>query len=189
MEELTSGQEGEICFAGPTLMMGYYNNPEATDDIIRCHEDGQRWLHTGDLGYLDQNGVLFVTGRIKRICMTKGRDGNMTKIFPDRIEKVVTEHSAVAICSAIGVPDAARINTPVVFVVCKPEAGERKQITEQILALCRKELPDYMVPEAVIYRDDLPRTERGKVDYRTLEKQISATTETKRSSDTNKKQA
>ena len=168
-EELTYGQIGEICFTGPTLMMGYYNKPEATDAIVKHHADGQRWLHTGDLGYLDENGVLYVTGRIKRILMTKGRDGNITKIFPNRIEKTVSEHGAVAVCCAIGMPDAARINIPVVYVVCKPEAGEREQITEQILALCRKELPDYMVPEAVHYRDDLPRTPRGKIDYRALE--------------------
>ncbi len=168
-EELTYGQIGEICFSGPTLMMGYYNKPEATDAIIRCHGDGQRWLHTGDLGYLDENGVLYVTGRIKRILMTKGRDGNITKIFPDRIEKTVSEHGAVAVCCAIGVPDEIRINYPVVFVVCKADAGNQEQITEEILAQCRKELPDYMVPEAVIYRDDLPRTPRGKIDYRALE--------------------
>ena len=169
-EELTYGQIGEICFAGPTLMMGYYNKPEATDAIVKYHADGQRWLHTGDLGYLDENGVLYVTGRIKRILMTKGRDGNITKIFPDRIEKTVSEHEAVAVCCAIGVPDEKRINRPVVYVVCKPGTGEQEQITEQILALCRKELRDYMVPEAVLYREDLPRTPRGKIDYRQLEK-------------------
>ena len=102
--------------------------------------------------------------------MTKGRDGNVTKIFPDRIEKTVSKHEDVDVCCAIGVADAARINYPVVFVVCKSYTGEPEQITEQILALCQKELPDYMVPEAVLYRDDLPRTTRGKIDYRALEK-------------------
>lgn len=171
-KELTYGQIGEICFTGPTLMMGYYNRPEATDAIIKRHADGQRWLHTGDLGYLDENGVLYVTGRIKRILITKGRDGNATKLFPDRIEKTVSKHGAVAVCCAIGVPDEIRINCPVVFVVCKADAGNQEQITEEILALCRKELPDYMVPEAVIYRDDLPRTPRGKIDYRALENML-----------------
>ena len=102
--------------------------------------------------------------------MTKWRDGNITKIFPDRIEKVVTEHGAVTICSAIGVPSETRINYPVVYVVCKPDVGDHEAITKQILSLCQKKLPDYMVPEAVVYRDDLPRTPRGKVDYRELEK-------------------
>ena len=168
--ELSYFEEGEICFSGETMMLGYYNNTKATDEVIRIHADGRRWLHTGDLGYIDENGALYVTGRIKRIFMTKGRDGNITKIFPDRIEKAVSEHGAVAVCCAIGVPDEMRINYPVVYVVCKPETGEPEQIKEQILALCRKELPDYMVPEAVIYRDDLPRTPRGKIDYRELEK-------------------
>lgn len=169
VEELTYGQIGEICFSGPTLMMGYYNKPEATEAIVKCHGDGQRWLHTGDLGYLNENGVLYVTGRIKRILMTKGRDGNITKIFPDRIEKTVSEHEAVTLCCAIGVADETRINYPVVFVVLKPGVEEREQITEEIISLCRTELPDYMVPETVIYRDDLPRTPRGKIDYRALE--------------------
>lgn len=169
-EELTYSQIGEICFTGPTLMLGYYNKPEATDAIVKHHADGQRWLHTGDLGYLDENGVLYVTGRIKRILMTKGRDGNITKIFPDRIEKTVSEHRAVAVCCAIGMKDEIRINYPVVFVVCKPDTGKLEQITKEILSLCRKELPEYMVSEAVIFRDDLPRTPRGKIDYRELEK-------------------
>lgn len=171
VEELRCGQSGEICFAGPTLMMGYYNKPDATDAIVKYHTDGQRWLHTGDLGYLDENGVLYVTGRIKRILMTKGHDGNITKIFPDRIEKAVSEHEAVDVCCAIGVTDEMRIHYPVVYVVCKPDMGNPEQITKEILFVCRKELPDYMVPEAVIYRDDLPRTSRGKVDYRALERE------------------
>ena len=119
-DELSYGQIGEICFTGPTLMMGYYNKPEATEAIVKCHSDGQRWLHTGDLGYLDKNGVLYVTGRIKRIIMTKGEDSQVTKMFPDRIEKTVSKHEAVALCCAIGVADKTRINYPVVYVVCKP---------------------------------------------------------------------
>lgn len=93
--ELACNQEGEICFSGPQMMIGYYENKAATDDIIKVHKDGQRWLHTGDLGYLNDDGVLFVSGRIKRIIMTKGNDGIATKMFPNRIEKVVMEHPSV----------------------------------------------------------------------------------------------
>lgn len=171
-EELTYGQIGEICFTGPTLMMGYYNKPEATDAIVKYHADGQRWLHTGDLGYLDENGVLYVTGRIKRIFPTKGKDGNPTKIFPDRIEKVVARHEAVAVCCAIGIPDRERMNYPVIFVAVKPGPWEQEHVTEDIIALCRQELPAYMIPETVIYKNDLPRTTRGKIDYRALEKMV-----------------
>ena len=170
-EEKQYEEVGEICISGPTVMIGYYNHPDETDELIRIHKDGGRWLHTGDLGYINKNGVVFIKGRIKRIIMTKGEDGQVTKLFPDRIEKTVSKHEAVDLCCAIGVPDEIRINYPVVFVVLKPGVEEREQITEEIISLCRTELPDYMVPEAVIYRDDLPRTPRGKIDYRALEKQ------------------
>ena len=168
-EELTYGQIGEICFTGPTLMMGYYNKPEATDAIVKHHADGQRWLHTGDLGYLDENGVLYVTGRIKRILMTKGKDGNITKIFPDRTEKALTQHPAVELCCVVGIPDEERINYPKAFVVTKAGVINGNALTNELLRLCRDTLPGYMVPEEIEYRSDLPRTPRGKIDYRSLE--------------------
>ncbi len=167
--EISYNEVGEICFSGPTLMMGYYNKPEATEEIVKLHSDGQRWLHTGDLGYMTEDGVLYVTGRIKRILMTKGKDGNITKIFPDRIEKVIAKHNSVLLCCAIGVPDKKRIHVPLAFVVLNNKNEENADTTKEILALCRKELPDYMIPENIIYRDDLPRTARGKIDYRALE--------------------
>ena len=88
-DELKIGEIGEVCVSGPSLMLGYYKNQEATDDLIKVHSDGIRWLHMGDLGKVDENGVLYITGRIKRIIMTKGSDGNVTKMFPDRIEKAI----------------------------------------------------------------------------------------------------
>lgn len=173
-EELTYGQAGEICFTGPTLMMGYYNNPEATDAIVKYHTDGQRWLHTGDFGYMDESGVLYVTGRIKRILMTKGKDGNITKIFPDRIEKTICQHPAIELCCVIGIPDEERINYPKAFVVTKVGVTGDDTLTEGLLRLCQDKLPGYMVPDEIEYRDDLPRTPRGKIDYRELERESRA---------------
>lgn len=170
-KELLCNQEGEICFSGPQLMIGYYENKEATDDIIKIHQDGERWLHTGDLGYLNEDGVLFVSGRIKRIIMTKGKDGVVTKMFPDRIEKVIMEHPAVELCCAIGVADEHRINYARVYVVMATSYSQNENITNEILSDCHKKLPEYMVPEEIIYRKELPRTDRGKVDYRALEKE------------------
>lgn len=170
-KEVPCNQEGEICFAGPQMMIGYYENKAATDDIIKIHDDGERWLHTGDLGYLNDDGVLFVSGRIKRIIMTKGNDGIVTKMFPDRIEKAVMEHPAVEICCAIGVADEARINYAKVYVVLAKGYEANEKLTNEILAICHEKLPEYMVPEEIVYRKDLPRTDRGKVDYRALEKE------------------
>ncbi len=170
-DELTYDQEGEICFAGDTLMLGYYNKPEATDEIIKIHPDGQRWIHTGDLGHITENGVLFITGRIKRIIMTKGKDGVVTKMFPDRIEKAVLEHPSVGLCCVIGVADEARIHYAKAVVVLNDGYSASKDMTQEIIAHCKNKLPEYMVPDTVEYRTDLPRTERGKVDYRALEKE------------------
>lgn len=169
MKEESYNQIGEICFSGPTLMLGYYNNQAATDEIIKTHPDGRRWLHTGDLGYINEDGVVFVTGRIKRIIMTKGADGNASKLFPDRIEKAIYSHPAVELCCIVGVPDEKRINIPKAYVVLKEGIVADCEIRKSILAACREALPDYMVPENIEFRADLPRTERGKIDYRALE--------------------
>lgn len=166
--ELRYGQEGELCFSGPTLMIGYYNNPEATKEVVKLHADGQRWLHTGDLGYVDENGIVYVTGRIKRIYMTKGKDGNITKIFPDRIEKVIAKCGAVALCCVVGISDEERINFPKAFVVLKesvPSNNARIEISDA----CKQNLPEYMIPDEIEFVEELPRTSRGKIDYRALE--------------------
>ena len=166
--ELKYGEEGEICFSGASLMLGYYNNQEETDNIIRIHDDGNRWLHTGDVGYIDTNGLIFITGRIKRIIMTKGRDGQVTKMFPDRIEKVIYKHQAVELCCVIGVAVKERINYPKAFIVLKDKSGTAN-VKNEILVICKQNLPEYMVPEEIEFVANLPRTERGKIDYRKLE--------------------
>ena len=170
-DELTYNQAGEICFSGDTLMLGYYNNQEATNAIIKYHPDGIRWMHTGDLGYVDENGVVFITGRIKRILTTIGKDGIGTKMFPDRIEKAIMKHPDVALCCVIGIPDKVRLHYPRAYVILNDEHSQTQQMTESILQFCAKELPEYMIPEEILYRNEFPRTSRGKVDYRALEKE------------------
>jgi len=167
-KEISYYEEGEICFSGATVMDGYYNNPEATDAVIKKHRDRERWFHTGDLGYINEDGVIFVTGRIKRIIMTKGNDGQVTKLFPDRIEKVIYSHPMVDLCCVIGVSDSKRINYPKAYIVPKERDG-KENIKEEILKICKHNLPEYMVPEEIEFIDNLPRTPRGKVDYRKFE--------------------
>ena len=169
MEELPYDTPGEICMTGPSLMIGYYNKIEETSSVIKCHADGLRWLHTGDLGYINTDGAVFVTGRIKRIIMTRGIDGNPTKMFPDRIEKAIYGNPKVKVCCVVGIPDAERVNYPKAFVVLKEGVEENELTRESILNTCKAALPDYMVPEEIEFRTDLPRTARGKVDYRKLE--------------------
>lgn len=170
-DEVSYNQIGEICFAGPTLMSGYYSNQEATDSIIKNHPDGIRWMHTGDLGYVNEDGVVFITGRIKKILMTVGKDGNPTKIFPDRIEKVLMEHPAVALCCVIGTPDIERMNYPRAYVILNESYYDVPELTNTLIKHCQDKLPEYMIPEEIVYRNELPRTSRGKVDYRELERE------------------
>lgn len=173
-KELPFNVEGELCFTGPSLMIGYYEKPNATADVVKIHEDGNRWLHTGDLGHITEDGVVFVTSRIKRIIMTKRTDGQVTKMFPDRIEKAVLEHPAVGLCCVIGIEDEKRIHYPKAIVVLNSGYEKSSSLTTEILAICKEKLPDYMIPEIIEYRDDLPRTSRGKVDYRTLEQETAS---------------
>ena len=170
-EELSYGQVGEICFSGETVMLGYYRKPNETSEIVHIHADGNRWLHTGDLGHITEDGIIYVTGRIKRIIMTKGDDGQVTKMFPDRIEKAVLKHPSVRLCCVIGVEDEKRIHYPKAIIVLNCSYEKSDATTAEILATCKENLPNYMVPEMIEYRDDLPRTSRGKVDYRALEQE------------------
>ena len=167
--ELQYGKEGELCFSGPTLMIGYYGKQEETDDIIKIHSDGERWLHTGDLGYVNEDGVIFVTGRIKRIIMTRDENSQVTKMFPDRIEKTIYLHQMVEACCVIGVEDKERINYPKAFIMLKDKKNENS-IKKEIIDICVQNLPEYMIPEVIEIVEDLPRTPRGKIDYRALEK-------------------
>lgn len=170
--EMKFGIEGEICMTGPSLMLGYYKNQYATDEVIKVHKDGVRWLHTGDIGYIDEDGKVYITGRIKRIIMTRGKDNNPTKLFPDRIEKVICKNGKVEICCIIGIPHEERINYPKAYIVLKEGIKSSSELTKEILLICRNNLPDYMIPEEIEYRESLPRTDRGKIDYRALENEI-----------------
>ena len=153
-------------------MWGYYNNPEATAEIIETDNDGTRWLHTGDIGYMNEDGVIFLSGRIKRLIMQKDKDGMVSKIFPERIEEVVSGHQAVSVSCVVGIPDEVRISRPIVVIETNKALSENDELKVDILRHCRENLPEYMVPTEVIFVDTMPRTSRGKVDYRTLEEQF-----------------
>lgn len=168
-DELTYNQEGEICFAGPTLMACYYGHPEATAAIIRSDADGVRWLHTGDLGYITPEGMVYLTGRLKRLILTRDDKGVIAKIFPDRIEKVIETHPAVNVCCVVGKPHTGNISLPKAFVELKKAHETDQTVIKELLQRCREELPLYMVPTEIVIIDQMPRTTRGKVDYRKLE--------------------
>ncbi len=167
-EELPYNQKGEICISGPNTMLGYYHNNAATNEIIRKHEDGLMWVHSGDIGYMNENGSLFIVDRIKRMIVR--HDG--FKVFPSMIENIVSSHSAVEQCCAVSVNDTSHRQSklPAVHVVLKMDhRGREAHIEKELVALCQKELPEYAQPAEWHFRESLPLTPIGKIDYRALE--------------------
>ena len=171
-QELPIGQRGELCISGPCLMKGYYNKPEETAILLRRHPDGRVWAHTGDMGYLDEDGFVYLDSRIKRMIIR--HDG--FKVFPSMIEKVVSRHPAVHQCSVVGCADKDHTQgrLPFVYIVLKADTtAKKKQVIRELERMCAEELPEYVQPVAYKFISSMPMTPVGKVDYRQLEADIS----------------
>lgn len=171
-QELPIGQRGELCISGPCLMKGYYNKPEETAILLRRHPDGRVWAHTGDMGYLDEDGFVYLDSRIKRMIIR--HDG--FKVFPSMIENVVSRHPAVHQCSVVGCTDKDHVQgrLPFVYIVLKADTtAKKKQVIRELERMCAEELPEYVQPVAYKFISSMPMTPVGKVDYRQLEADIS----------------
>ena len=171
-QELPIGQRGELCISGPCLMKGYYNKPEETAILLRRHPDGRVWAHTGDMGYLDEDGFVFLDSRIKRMIIR--HDG--FKVFPSMIENVVSRHPAVHQCSVVGCADKDHTQgrLPFVYIVLKSDTtAKKKQVIRELERMCAEDLPEYVQPVAYKFISSMPMTPVGKVDYRQLEADIS----------------
>jgi long-chain acyl-CoA synthetase len=156
---LPAGEVGEVLIKAPQLMAGYWDDPEETAVTVRI-SDGQRWLHTGDLGYLDDDGYLFIVDRMKDLIKTHGY-----QVWPREIEEVLASHPAVAEVGVAGVPDEAKGEVARAWVVLRPgqQAG-----AEELRAFCRERLAPYKVPATVEFRAELPKSMVGKVLRRAL---------------------
>ena len=167
-EELDYGKEGEVCLTGRGMMLGYHNNPEETDKIIRTHADGTKWIHSGDIGYMDEDGFLYIRGRIKQIIIKF--DGH--KVFPVQIEGIINRHKAVAACTVVGIqdPDHAQGSVPLGVVELKKDipAEQKETIRKEILQMCDELLEERGKPSDVTFIDEMLHTALAKHDYRAL---------------------
>lgn len=157
------GETGEIVINSKALMMGYLNNEEETNKALQIHDDGHVWLHTGDLGCMDEDGFLYYKGRIKRMIITSGYN-----VYPSHIEEIIEKHPEVLQCTVIGIPHPYKQQVPKAFVVLK-EGKHSLLIKQELKSYCKKNMAKYMIPYEIVIRKNLPKTKLGKVDFKVLQ--------------------
>ncbi len=168
-EEVPIGEDGEICITGPTQMKGYYKNEVETNLALQVHSDGKKWLHTGDVGYMDEDGYLYYRQRHCKMIITAGYN-----IYPTQIEEVINECRGVLLSCVIGVEDKA-LGQRVVAVVQPADMNmDLEALRKRILEKCKDNVADFAMPREIIFREELPKTAMGKVNFKALTKEISS---------------
>ena len=168
-EELPANHEGEICLSGPTVMLGYMDNPEETAQTLRPHGDGRIWLHTGDLGHMDEDGFIYFRQRLKRMIITSGYN-----VYPSQLENIIDGHEKVLLSCVIGVKDPYRVQRVKAYVVPMPGIEPTEELKQELLDYCAGRIAKYAMPRQIEFRTELPKTLVGKVAYRVLEEEANA---------------
>ena len=168
-DEVEPNNEGEICLSGPTVMMGYMDNPEETMQTLRHHGDGRIWLHTGDLGHMDQDGFVYFRQRLKRMIITSGYN-----VYPSQLENIIDGHEKVLLSCVIGVKDPYRVQRVKAYVVPMPGVEPTEELKQELLSYCAEHIAKYAMPREIEFRTELPKTLVGKVAYRVLEEEANA---------------
>ena len=166
-EKLPPNHDGEICISGPSVMRGYLDDPDETARTLRPHGDGRIWLHTGDMGMMDEEGFVYFRQRLKRIIIVSGYN-----IYPSQVENAIDAHPDVMYSCAIGIPDKYKMHKVKAFVVLREGVEPSEKIKEEILENCRKKVFRFGVPSEIEFRRELPKTLVGKVAYRVLEDEV-----------------
>ena len=161
---LPAGKEGEICISGPLVMMGYLGDDAETAQALRVHDDGKIWLHTGDIGYFGEDGLVYFAQRLKRIIISSGYN-----IYPTHLESIINSHEAVLTSTVIGIDHHYKGQVPKAFIVLKPGYKPGKRLEREIRELLERNVPIYALPVAYEFRDNLPKTLVGKVAFKKLE--------------------
>ena len=168
-KERLADMEGEICISGPTVMMGYMDNPEETASAVRRHEDGRLWLHTGDLGHMDADGFIYFHQRLKRMIISSGYN-----IYPSQLENIIDAHEKVLLSCVIGIKDDYRGQRVKAYVVPMPGIEPSDALKDELMAYCAQHIAKYACPRELEFRTELPKTLVGKVAYRVLEEEAAA---------------
>lgn len=162
-EELEYGKEGEIVISGPSVMKGYLNEEEETHNTLKMHNDGMVWLHTGDLGYMDEDGFIYFRQRIKRVIVSSGYN-----IYPQYIENIIDSCPQVLMSCVIGIDHPYKMQVAKAFIVLKAGVECTEEIKQKIKEHCEQNLARYSWPYEYEFRDELPKTLIGKIAYKEL---------------------
>ena len=165
-EELGPNQNGEIMISGPSVMLGYLDNEEETNKVLEKDKKGKIWVHTGDMGYINEDGILFFVQRIKRLIIVSGYN-----VFPSHIEDILNKHEAVLNSCVVGIPHPYKVQVPKAYIVLKENYKAKHKVKKEIKEYCEKNLAKYMIPKEYVFRESLPKTMIGKVNYRALEEE------------------
>ena len=165
-EEVVEGEDGEICVSGPTVMVGYLDNEKETNEVLQIHKDNLIWLHTGDIGCIDKDGIIYYRQRLKRMIISSGYN-----IYPSYIESVIEEHEAVLKCSVIGIPHPYKVEVPKAYIVLKNDYNPNVSVKNSIKKHCEKNLAKYSIPYEFEFRKSLPKTLIGKIDVKKLQEE------------------
>lgn len=168
-EEVPIGEDGEICITGPTLMKGYYQNEVETKIALQQHDDGEVWLHTGDVGCMDEDGYLYYRLRHCKMIITSGYN-----IYPTQIEEVINGVNGVAASCVIGIEDRSVGQRVVAVVQPANMNADLEPLRERILDACKKNVAEFAMPREVIFKEELPRTRMGKIDFKNLTADMNA---------------
>ena len=165
-DEVEPNIDGEICFTGPTVMLGYVNNTKETMQTLRRHKDGKVWLHTGDIGYKDEEGMVFFQQRLKRMIISSGYN-----LYPSYIESVIDKHPAVNFSTVIGIDHPYKVQVAKAYIVLNEGYKPNNETLESIKKHCEKNIAKYSLPYEYEFRDSIPKTKIGKIAFAELEKE------------------
>lgn len=157
-------EDGEICINGPTVMKRYLDDIEETNKVLKLHSDGKVWLHTGDIGCMNEEGLIFFKSRLKRMIVSSGYN-----IYPQYIEKVIMSHPAVETCAVIGIPHSYKGSVPKAYIVLRRNFDDTENLREDINEYVKKSVAKYSLPQEYEYVKELPKTKVGKIAFTKLE--------------------
>jgi len=168
-EGVAPHEEGEICISGPAVMLGYLDDPAATAETLKVHADGRTWLHTSDLGTMDEDGFFYFRMRLKRMIKCSGFN-----VYPTQVEAVLYQHPSVTQACVVGIPDPVTGERVKAYIVLKDGSPENADTERALIDHCHKHLIKWSCPREIEFRRDLPKTRIGKIDYKELVREHTA---------------